>query len=186
MILCGGGWSVLGLRVIPKHKLAPPLHNLSRQREKQRATSAGLRFRRWFFNEKEIPKYILALRFSSPSAIIVMTIVIAVTISVTVIATTTMIVTVVVIISDHRERAFWGTHKVSCRPYEFGLFLAALTWFFLIIILCIPCTFAQWARSTLSRDRAYRQQLHRGIFDTLAFSKCARVQSVHKVITEKC
>lgn len=122
MIFGSAGWSVLGLRVIRKHKLAPPLNGILLQREKQRVTFTGLRFRRCFFNKNEIPKHILALRFSSPSAIIVMTIVIAVTISVITIATTTMIVTVMVIISDHREWAFWGTRKVSCRPLEVGFF----------------------------------------------------------------
>lgn len=74
MIMVGYGWRVLGLRVIPKHKLAPPLIRLFGQCEKQKAFMAVVAD--WgddFFGEKEIPKHILAFLFLSSPIFITMT-----------------------------------------------------------------------------------------------------------------
>lgn len=84
---------------------------------------------------------------------------------------------------------FEGLIRYLADHKNLDFFLAALIRFFLIVILCISCTFAQWSGQLFQlvghSDGSHISWLHRGISDTLAFSKCAGVQGVNRIITEK-
>ena len=160
MIIVGYGWRVLGLRVIPEHKLAPPLIRLFGQWEKQKAFMAVAAA--WgddFFGEKEIPKHILAFLLLSLPILITT-------------ATFTIMTT-----NDHREWiTLFGILKRSLAWYRIQCFFSLPPYHFPVIDpvhslhSCTVWFFFCCCSETLPS----------GIIDTLAFWKCARVQGVHR------
>ena len=87
-------------------------------------------------------------------------------------------------INDRRELTlpFGIPGRVSCRHRIFNLFSLPYLIFLSLSSTCILCTFVQWhgqLHQGIRRCGIYvSSRLNLGIFGTLAFSKCAKVQGV--------
>ncbi len=150
-------WSVLGLQVIPKHKLAPLSNGLLWQRKKAKSDhSVGCGFGIIFQRKKKSRNISLHSSFSPHlnddnhhSGYIHFANV-----------TTVIGVVVAMISSTIGSKGYTlSVHPKGILPTIWiWLFLVVIILFFLIVTLCISCTFAQCEKSTLSIKRISRHK----------------------------